>query len=266
MRPKYPTRVPRPFLVLALGLLAAFGAGCSANTKPIDGVVFPDTRFDAEVGRFATPIELCVPPALRKRQWNVEAHPFRIDLGPRAALHFERMVKARFREVEVTFDKACGATTGRPWITTKIVSAHREPYSDVNLANDPLQYTALETVTSIHAGSGETLWETAQDGVVGKPLPLGGNAFFASWDKGSIIFLPFDFLASLEDRPRMEAARRDFGEAMAAALVATNEALVRDADEIALLLFGARSESDKEGAEGTKPRDLLEEISPIEAN
>jgi len=194
----------------------------------------------------ATPVEVCLSPKLRQRQWNAERHPFRVELGPRAAQTFERVAKQHFRAVEVTLVADCGGATDLPYLESLIIGAHREPYEDVE---DELQYTAVELETTLYSDAGEILWASRDDGVVGRPLPLGGHALFAGWDTGSILFFFVDFFALIEHRQRLEQARTDFGDALIAAYEAMHASLLRDADEIRLQLLSASP--DRTGALGT---------------
>lgn len=247
--PRRPARrsAPRPVAwALAAALTAVLATTACAANRPLATAIVPAVEFEGDAPAIGSPIELCLSPALRQRQWNAERHPFRVELGPRAALVFERLAKTRFRSVEVTFDRDCGAQTGLPVLEARIPGAHREPYEDVV---DPLQYTAVELETTLRTRSGEVLWQTREDGVVGRPLPLDGNAFFDGWSKGSVIFFPIDLLAAIEERQRLEQARVDFGDALVAAFEATDAALRRDADEIRLRLRSANP--DRTGASET---------------
>ena len=154
------------------------------------------------------PAPLCLPPALRLRQWNVEDHPFRVELGKVTAREFERLVKSIFTDVTVTFERRCGGRTGLPWITTEIRSANREVYYEIE---DDLQYTAITLVTSIHEPDGRERWVETTESVVAAPPALGG--YGASWGRSGILEILFPPALAVTDL-RLAHASREFGRAI----------------------------------------------------
>jgi hypothetical protein len=246
----------------ALGVLAIVISllGC-AGPRPLATAELDTVEYAKAPPRIDAAVELCLTPELRLRQWNVAEHPFRVELGPRASIHFERLIKQRFADVRVTFGPDCGSTTSRPWITGRIVSAHRELYQEVE---DDLQYTAIVFETTLHKDSGELVWEATLDGVVGRPPALGGHALFAGWQKGSVIFFPIDVLATFEDRPRHARAVEDFGAALALALQQTDRALL---EATPMLQERLRSEGPPPGEETEAPDALYREpLAPLDPN
>jgi hypothetical protein len=146
-------------LLVLTALLLASATGCGRALKTVS-LEHLEWKEPGQI--INTPIELCLPPALRGRQWNVRAHPYRVDLGPRTTINFEQMVKRVFSDVEVTLNKACGSQTGRPWITARIVAANRELYNETE---DGVQYTSIRLDTEIRVQGGARVWRSDQTAV-----------------------------------------------------------------------------------------------------
>jgi hypothetical protein len=244
-------------LVLAAATLSAL-LGC-AGARPIATVKLESVEFPESPPRIEAPIELCLDAELRQRQWNVSEHPFRVELGSRAALHFERLIKRHFSNVLVTFGPQCGSTSARPWITGRIVSANRELYNEVE---DETQYTAIVLETILRSNDDEIIWQDVQDGVVGRPPALGGHALFAGWQKGSILFFPIDVLAAFEDRPRHTRACEDFGLALGLALQNTDLALTAATSSIEARLPSALPE--EEASRAAHDARFSEPLAPLD--
>lgn len=168
---------------LCLALLGAVLVAGTATTAvagssgPIRTAEIEPMRFDSDRVPIDAAVELCLPPVLRTRQWDVEDYPFRVDLGTRASQNFERLVKSAFREVKVTLDASCGSTTDLPWITAKIVSANRETPSEVT---GEFQYSATKILATLHGKDDDPIWEYTADAVVGR-RPAWGNSRIAKW-------------------------------------------------------------------------------------
>ena len=245
---------------LFVSAMAALGCG---SARPVATVELDTLTLSEAPPQLTAPVELCLDATLRQRQWNVAEHAFRVELGSRAALHFERLIKRHFANVLVTFGPECGRSSGRPWISGRIVSAHRELYNEVE---DDTQYTAIVFETTLHAQGDEILWQATRDGVVGRPPALGGHALFAGWQKGSILFFPIDVLAAFEDRPRHTRACEDFGSALGLALQNTDLALT-EATSLLETVLPAPSPADQAADAQPEPRysQPLAPLDPLEA-
>ena len=182
-------------LLVLTALLLASATGCGRALKTVS-LEHLEWKEPGQI--INTPIELCLPPALRGRQWNVRAHPYRVDLGPRTTINFEQMVKRVFSEVEVTLNKACGSQTGLPWITARIVAANRELYNETE---DGVQYTSIRLDTEIRVQGGARVWRSDQTAVTSSSPVL-------NWWK------------------RPDIAAEDFGAAIEQALQQTYEMLL----------------------------------------
>lgn len=182
-------------LLFLTALLVASATGCGRVLK---NVSLEHVKWKEPSQIINTPIELCLPPVLRRRQWNVYEHPYRIDLGPRTSINFEQMVKRVFSDVEVTLKKACGSQTGRPWITARIVAANRELYEETE---DGVQYTSIRLDTEIRVQGGARVWRSDQTAVT------SSSPVFNWWKRSDI-------------------AAEDFGTAIEQALQQTYETLL----------------------------------------
>ena len=143
-------------LFLALSLAVAFQTGCG---RPLRGVELAPLSFSSPLPPIAGGVEACIDKPLRARHWNVETHPYRVELGKRAALGFERMVKASFREVVVDYSDVCGHGGERPWIQARILAANRDWDGVDGLVDSAPVDTAMTMQFEFHAPSGETVWE-----------------------------------------------------------------------------------------------------------
>jgi hypothetical protein len=182
-------------LLVLTALLLASATGCGRALKTVS-LEHLEWKEPGQI--INTPIELCLPPVLRGRQWNVHEHPYRIDLGPRTSINFEQMVKSVFSDVEVTLSKACGSRTGRPWITARIVAANRELYNETE---DGVQYTSIRLDTEIRVQGGARVWRSDQTAVT------SSSPVFNWWTRSDI-------------------AAEDFGAAIEQALQQTYEMLL----------------------------------------
>ncbi|MCR9096195.1 MAG: hypothetical protein NXI30_18365 [bacterium] len=171
--PLLTTALPR--LLACLALLATMGC-----TREILSVELPTMTFVNPAPPIDGSVEICVPSKLYKRQWNVPDHPYRIELGKRAALNFERMAKTAFREAVAVYGDGCGSTNGLPWIEAIIVSANRDWDGIVGVIDPEPVDTALTMSFALFADDGSPIWSTsvkAEHRVVDSALPifLGGT-------------------------------------------------------------------------------------------
>lgn len=145
-----------PWLLACLALLAA-----TACTREIRSVELPMMTFANPAPPIDGSVEVCVPSKLYKRQWNVRDHPYRIELGKRAALNFERMAKTAFREAVAVYGDDCGATSDTPWIEAAIVSANRDWDGIEGVINPEPVDTALTMSFALYADDGTPIWSTS---------------------------------------------------------------------------------------------------------
>lgn len=152
------SRLPRLLGIAALVLAAASAGGCARMIRPVDA---PTMAFESEAPAIDASIEICVRPKLHKRQWNVHDHPYVIELGKRAAIGFERMVKTAFRDAAAVYTDRCGETSRTPWIEATIVSANRDydGFEGGLIEQEPVD-TALTMSFEIHADDGSEIWTT----------------------------------------------------------------------------------------------------------
>jgi hypothetical protein len=214
------------FAVLSFGAGTAGAASTAGSAGPIMTVEIERIRFVSDRLPIKTPVELCLPPVLRTRQWNVGDYPFRVDLGMRTSQHFQRLVKSAFKNVTVTLGPNCGSTTDLPWITARIVSANRETPGEVD---HEFQYSAIKLLTTLYADNDDEIWEYTADAVVAR-RPVWGDSrilkFFAvrwlSVEAGNKVYfltlLPPTFYM---DSQRHVDAAESFGEAINLALELT---------------------------------------------
>lgn len=152
-------RLARSACVSLSILLGTVTLACDSR-RPARTVALGAMQFTSEAQPIAADIELCLPARLRKRQWNVEEHPYRVDLGMRAASNFEALARAVFRDVVVDFDEPCGDKTDRPWLTAEIVSANRDWDGIAGVLDPEPVDTALTMEFALYSDDGEEIWST----------------------------------------------------------------------------------------------------------
>jgi hypothetical protein len=182
--------------------------------------------FPTASPRIQDPIELCLTKALRRREWNVAAHPFRIDLGRPSSPNVERLVKATFSDVRVTFDESCGQSGKTPSIEVLIRSANRDPYrSEVG----GMQRTAVTLTVVFSAADGHEVWSHVYEAEsLAKPAPRISGLFDGILFNGLLRTIGSFPPVSPE---RHRHAAREFGIALEIALREVHRALV-EADEV----------------------------------
>ena len=77
--------------------------------------------------------------------WKVAEHPFRVDLGSRASVNVERLVKLAFDDVAASFDSLRGVVPNHPTLDVCVVSANRDLPKEVALRAE--QWTAISGST-----------------------------------------------------------------------------------------------------------------------
>lgn len=148
-------RVAACMLVLILGACA----------RPLVDVTLPPVDFEGPE-KLATDVEVCVPKKLHARVYDISKHPYRVDLGQKAALALERLARSAFQDVVVDYPMGdrCGGRTDRPWFTAEIVSAKRDWDGIVTgdgfaAISDPEPVdTALTMRFELHADDDTELW------------------------------------------------------------------------------------------------------------
>lgn len=140
-------------------VVATTGCGRTVTAVELDPIVY--AHADAPV---PGAIELCLTRELRMRQWNVRNHGYLIELGDRAALNAERLAKAAFASVVVSFEEPCGQATDRPWLSVTILAANREADSIWSRT----QETAITLDLELVSDDGERIWATQTRGTVTK--------------------------------------------------------------------------------------------------
>ncbi len=158
-RPVSPRRCPASLLAIGLTALFVVTTGCGRTVTAVD---LDPILFAHEGAPIPGAIELCLTRELRMRQWNVRNHPFVIELGDRAALNVERLAKAAFDSVVVSFDEPCGQATDRPWLSVVILAANRE--ADSIWARS--QETTITMNFELASDEGSRIWATQTRGVV----------------------------------------------------------------------------------------------------
>ncbi len=144
------------------------GSG-SVTGRKVRSADLAQITFQIEFPRIAGPIELCLTSALRNRQWNVAAHPFRVDLGGPSFPNVERLVKAIFSNVRVTLNAPCGQAGDMPSIEVLIRSPNRDPYSKTI---SEMQRTAVTLAVVLSASDGHEIWSYAYEAESkAKPIP-----------------------------------------------------------------------------------------------
>lgn len=144
-------------LVAGLALLSSLGCG-----RPLTTVALEPMTFEHKAAPIEGTIELCLSPTLRRRQWNVEEHPFKIDLGSRTALNVEILAKSAFRNVIVSFDQACGSMTDHAWLSVVILAANRD--WDTLWARE--QTTTITMQFELAESRERSIWSTTTKGDV----------------------------------------------------------------------------------------------------
>jgi hypothetical protein len=192
-------RIRRACAVAGIAIVAAStGCGRTVTAVDLDPLVF--AHEDAPV---PGAIELCLTRALRMRQWNVRNHPYLIELGDRAALNVERLAKAAFDSVVVSFEEPCGQETNRPWLSAKILAANRE--ADSLWARN--QETTITLDFELVSDAGTQIWETRVRGsVTKKPAALTRRKIRAAEDFGEAMQQALD--EAFREIVESEAIRR----------------------------------------------------------
>ncbi|MEM9175611.1 MAG: hypothetical protein AAGC67_10285 [Myxococcota bacterium] len=176
-----PLRLRTALPLLLAGVALATATGCTRELRAVD---LETMTFEDSVPPIDASVEVCIRSNLHKRQWSVEGPPYRIALGKRAALHFERMAKQAFREAVAVYTDACGATSETPWVEATIVSANRDYdgiegfplfgyFVELFSGADPVD-TALTMSFALHADDGSEIWSTevkSEHRVVDTPPP-----------------------------------------------------------------------------------------------
>ena len=163
-------RYLRTFRVTLFALVpACLGLGCQAN--PLTTVQLEPIVYESRIQKIAGTVEVCLPPSLRLRRWDVRGHRYSVGLGSRAALNLERLGKAAFRDVVMSFDEACGSSGELTWMTAKIVSANR----DLQNNRDGERNTSITMKFEVVADDGQAIWSSTTKGEV---LNGGNNIFF----------------------------------------------------------------------------------------
>lgn len=153
--PSSATRTRRS--ILGALLLIALASGCGRQLRSVE---LEPMSFVSPHPPIAGAVEVCVRKKLHARHWNVAEHPYRIELGKRAALNFERMVRAAFRDVIVAYTEDCGSLSDRPWIEATIVSANRDWDGLEGLIDPEPVDTALTLALALQADDGSPIWST----------------------------------------------------------------------------------------------------------
>ncbi len=199
-------------LVVLTALLSA--PGCLGGlARTISTVELPPMSFSHESAPIDGTIELCLTPKLRMRQWNVASHPFKIDLGSRAALNLEILAKSAFREVIVSFDRTCGSATDHPWLSATILAANRD---------------------------WDSLWSTEQNTTITMEFELAGSDAGRIWStttRGDVTTSPPTYTQ------RRVRAAEDFGEALGVALEQGFDELLESEEVRDLFRAGPSEES-----------------------
>lgn len=188
-------------IALAAAALAISSSGCGGG-RIVTAVELDPIAFENEAAPIPGAIELCITRELRRRQWNVRNHGHIIELGSRAALNVERLAKAAFESVAVSFDEACGTSTQRPRLSAVILSANREP--DSLWART--QETSITMQFELVAADGTPIWSAETLGRVTKtPAPWTRRKIRAAEDFGDAMRLALErsfeeILASQEIR------------------------------------------------------------------
>ena len=146
-------------IALLAGLFLIGVLGCA---RPLTYVDLAPMSFEDESAPINGTIELCLSRKIRKRQWNVKDHPYKIELGGRAAQNIEIMAKSAFREVLVSFDDTCGSATHYRWLDVRIVAANRD--WDSLWATE--QNTTITLSLDLFEDDGREIWSTTTRGDV----------------------------------------------------------------------------------------------------
>ena len=186
----------------------------------------PLVEFDNPLEPVDARVEVCVPPSLRRREWNVPGRAYRIALGQRTVPNVERMAKAVFSDVAVTFDPGCGATTGLPWFQLEVRSAHRDRAGRLT---DGRVRTEVTVVTRLRDPDGRSIWQHEVTSSVSHAPGFGDDSSYMDEPVAPLLF-PFLLPVTLPTvlvQSRMGVRAGDaFAEAMAEALAQTFDALV----------------------------------------
>ncbi|GEM_PF-2498741 len=211
------------------GQPAVLGREDLPSIRPIETVQLALIEFPAPEAPLAGPIELCLTPKLRARQWNVSEHPFRIDLGSRAYPNVERLAKTAFDEVEVSFDSRCGVMSDHPSFDVRIVSANRDRRSEVAEGAD--QWTAITLSAELSSDDGSLIWSTEFE-TVSKASPSGAGLLDGALDEAYYVAPPLGaagpviIVRDASIKERSEHAAEEFGKALGAGLLRLYEELL----------------------------------------
>jgi len=163
-------------IALTAVVVAAAGCGRTVTAVDLDPILF--AHEDAPI---PGAIELCLTRELRMRQWNVRNHPYVIELGDRAALNVERLAKAAFESVVVSFEEPCGQATDRPRLTARILAANRDADSIWSRS----QETTITMDFELVSDDGAPIWSTRTRGAISKaPSGLTRRKIRAAEDFG----------------------------------------------------------------------------------
>jgi len=230
-----------PLSVFFINTIAAITLGCTGspgvqstagnpgkyeNTRTIRTVELPPMTFESDRPKLPGSIRVCIPRQLSSRQWNVERHPFRINLGARASVNFERLTIAAFEDVKISTSVDCGSTSESPHLTARIVSANREHYTDVKQGR---QRTSIQFEMTLFSADGNEVWRSRVEGVDESEPAYAGASPFGHTPSHHVEVLPAKLLEVVtipERSKRHEDAAIDFGVALANALEQSFEALL----------------------------------------
>jgi hypothetical protein len=191
-------------------VLACLGLGCQAN--PMTPVQLEAIVYEHRIQQIAGTVEVCLPPSLRLRRWDVRGHRYSVDLGDRAALNLERLAKAAFRDVVVSFDEACGSSSDLTWMTARIVSANR----DLQANREGNRNTSITMEFELVGDDGQPIWSSTTKGEV---LNGGNNIFFfrmffqkrdGASDFGEALRIALEL--GFDELVESDAVRRSFGD------------------------------------------------------
>lgn len=175
-------------------------------------------------------VEVCVSKRLRDRQWNLPLRAFRIDLGQRTAVNFERLARAAFAEVVVAFEAECDGPAALPRMTMEVVSAKRDPSGRLT---DGRVHTEVTLRTLLHDSAGELVWQHETRGAVDREPRFGDGIPYADDSIGLfelLVFAPVALPALALQSPMLDRAAEDFADAVEAGLQQTFQALVAAAE------------------------------------
>ncbi len=205
--------------------LAAFVAiaaiGFTTACGEIRTVALQPLPFENASGPIPGDVEVCIQKKLRARRWNAGETGYRIELGSRATLNFERLAKASFRDAVVVFDEQCGERTDHPWITASIVSAKRDWDGLQGWITPTPVDTELTLSIELHQNDGAEIWSTRATGT----HSTRSTAMEHGYDVVThSVFFPLLAFRSSELARR---ARRDFGIVLASAFEQVHDRMMK---------------------------------------